>query len=114
MAMFSSITDSLSAGGVNITVGPNEVMHKRMKGASEKDIVQSGLQYTMERSAKQIISRVHAYDLGLDVRTAAFILACEKVYNTTHQAGFSQKKKLSSLSFFNGMCNFKKSFSYLH
>ena len=30
-----------------------------------------------------------AYDLGLDVRTAAFILAAEKVYHTTYQAGFS-------------------------
>merc|ERR1712071_1126 len=88
MAMFSSITDSLTAGGVNVTVGPNEVMHKRMKGASEKDIVQSGLQYTMERSAKQIISRVHQYNLGLDVRKAAFALACEKVYDTTCTAGF--------------------------
>lgn len=91
-ALLGSVADSMTAHfpDSGITVGPNANMMNRMNGASEKDIVQSGLQYTMERSAKQIISRVHAYDLGLDVRSAAFILACEKVYNTTHQAGFSQ------------------------
>jgi glutamate dehydrogenase/leucine dehydrogenase len=91
-ALLGSVADSMTAHfpDSGIQVGPNSNMMNRMNGASEKDIVQSGLQYTMERSAKQIISRVHAYDLGLDVRSAAFILACEKVYNTTHQAGFSQ------------------------
>ena len=84
-ALLGSVADSMTAHfpDSGITVGPNANMMNRMNGASEKDIVQSGLQYTMERSAKQIISRVHAYDLGLDVRSAAFILACEKVYNTT-------------------------------
>jgi len=92
LALLGSVTDSLNAHfpDQGISVNANANMMNRMNGASEKDIVQSGLQYTMERSAKQIISRVHAYDLGLDVRSAAFILACEKVYNTTHQAGFSQ------------------------
>jgi len=89
-ALLNSVSDSLAGHIQGLNVAPNADMTNRMNGASEKDIVQSGLQYTMERSAKQIISRVHAYDLGLDVRTAAFILACEKVYNTTHQAGFSQ------------------------
>jgi glutamate dehydrogenase (NAD(P)+) len=91
IALLGSVTDSLAEAFPDAAcdVQPNEGMKKRMQGASEKDIVQSGLQYTMERSARQIISRVHAYDLGLDVRTAAFILAAEKVYNTTYQAGFS-------------------------
>merc|ERR1711970_678795 len=89
LALLKSVQDSMHSGGLNqIHVQPNQEMSSRMQGASEKDIVQSGLQYTMERSAKQIISRVHAYDLGLDVRTAAFILACEKVYHTTNTAGF--------------------------
>merc|ERR1712071_308589 len=89
LALLQSVQDSMHQGGLNqINVGPNENMASRMQGASEKDIVQSGLQYTMERSAKQIISRVHEYDLGLDVRKAAFVLACEKVYDTTNTAGF--------------------------
>ena len=89
LALLKSVQDSMHSGGLNnIQVQPNQEMSSRMQGASEKDIVQSGLQYTMERSAKQIISRVHEYDLGLDVRKAAFVLACEKVYDTTNTAGF--------------------------
>lgn len=88
MAMFDSINDSLNEVGINAAIRPNISMEQRMAGATEKDIVQSGLQYTMERSAKQIIEKVHKYDLGLDVRKAAFSLACEKVYETTCTAGF--------------------------
>merc|ERR1711879_238916 len=91
-ALLKSVSDSMNTAfpSSQISIDANSDMQQRMQGASEKDIVQSGLQYTMERSAKQIISRVHAYDLDLDVRTAAFILAAEKVYNTTYQAGFSR------------------------
>jgi len=92
LALLKSVSDSMNTAfpSNQISIDANSDMQERMQGASEKDIVQSGLQYTMERSAKQIISRVHAYDLDLDVRTAAFILAAEKVYNTTYQAGFSR------------------------
>jgi len=67
---------------------PSEAMEQRMNTGPEKQMVQSTLQYIMERSAKQIISRVHEYDLGLDARKAAFAVACEKVYDTTCTAGF--------------------------
>merc|ERR1712226_803693 len=88
-ALLDSVSESVSShfGGEKIKVDPNDAMTLRMKGASEKDIVHSGLQYTMERSAKKIITKVHEYDLGIDVRTAAFIVAAEKVFNTTNQAG---------------------------
>merc|ERR1712226_92674 len=92
-ALLDSVADSLvdkfgSFGG-KIDITPNAEMEQRMKGASEKDIVQSGLQYTMERSAQQIVDRARHYDLGLDIRTAAYIVACEKVFQSTAEAGFS-------------------------
>merc|ERR1712025_638924 len=82
-ALLDSVADSVNKhfGESAIAVQPNESMVKRMKGASEKDIVHSGLQYTMERSARAIMSKVHEYNTGIDVREAAFILACEKVYS---------------------------------
>lgn len=92
-ALLDSVADSLmdkfGKFGGEIAIKPNDRMQKRMSGASEKDIVQSGLQYTMERSALQIVERARVYDLGLDIRTAAYIVACEKVFQSTAEAGFS-------------------------
>uniref|UniRef100_H2ZA40 Glutamate dehydrogenase n=1 Tax=Ciona savignyi TaxID=51511 RepID=H2ZA40_CIOSA len=85
----SSLERKFGKYGGTIPVTPTEEFSQKIHGASEKDIVHSGLSYTMERSARQIIHTARAYDLGLDLRTAAYINAVDKVFKVYNEAGFT-------------------------
>uniref|UniRef100_A0A8C7E639 Glutamate dehydrogenase 1, mitochondrial n=1 Tax=Naja naja TaxID=35670 RepID=A0A8C7E639_NAJNA len=72
----------------SIPIIPTPEFQARIAGASEKDIVHCGLAFTMERSARQIMSIATKYNLGLDQRTAAYICAIEKIFKTYIEASF--------------------------
>ena len=78
----NSVENSLLPHIPDVSINPTDSFRKRMKGASEKDIVHSGLQQTMDQAAEAIIKRLVDYNLGLDLRTAAYILAIERVYQS--------------------------------
>ena len=91
--LLESVQDSLERRfgrvGGRIPVTPSEEFDKRMAGASEKDIVHSGLDYSMERTARAIMNTGIKYDLGLDLRTAAYINSITKIFRTYVAAGLT-------------------------
>lgn len=86
--LLGSVQKSLeSLYGDNIPIYPTEEFASRMSGANEKQIVDSGLEYTMEKSAEQIMNTVREYNLGLDLRTAAYVCALTKIYTVYRNTG---------------------------
>jgi len=75
--------------GGPIPVTPSEEFDRRMSGASEKDIVHSGLDYSMERTARRMMDTAIKMDLGLDIRTAAYINSVTKIFTTYRDAGLT-------------------------
>ncbi len=91
--LLQSVQDSLERRfgrvGGEIPVTPSVDFESRMSGASEKDIVHSGLDYSMQRTARAIMDTSIKYDLGLDLRTAAYINSIWKIFKTYRDAGLT-------------------------
>ena len=91
--LLQSVQDSLERRfglvGDRIPVTPSAEFEIRMSGASEKDIVDSDLEYAMERTARAIMNTAMAYNLGLDIRTAAYINSITKIFKTYRDAGLT-------------------------
>ncbi|XP_067390793.1 glutamate dehydrogenase, mitochondrial-like isoform X2 [Emydura macquarii macquarii] len=89
MSVQQSLERTFGKGSGEMPIIPSPEFQARVAGASEKDIVHSGLAYTMDRSAQQIMSMATRYNLGLDQRTAAYLCAIEKVFRVYNEAGFA-------------------------
>lgn len=82
-----SLERKFGRNGGQIPIIPSEDFEARISGASEKDIVHSGLEFTMERSARNLMRTAMKYNLGLDIRTAGYITAIEKIFRVSYDAG---------------------------
>jgi len=84
-----SLERKFGKNGGKIPIAPSADFEQRISGASEKDIVHSGLAYTMERSSRAIMRTAMKYNLGLDLRTAAYISSIEKIFKVYNEAGLT-------------------------
>merc|ERR1712168_772895 len=91
--LLQSVQDSLERRfgrvGGRIPVTPSNEFDRRMSGASEKDIVHSGLDYAMETTAKGIMKTAKEMNLGIDLRTAAYVNSISKIFTTYRSAGLT-------------------------
>jgi len=85
----SSLERIFGRGGGRIPITPTDEFEKAMGGASEKDIVHSGLEFAMEKSAKKILLTSMKFGLGLDIRSAAYISSIEKIFDNIDQHGLA-------------------------
>ncbi|KAL1115641.1 hypothetical protein AAG570_005931 [Ranatra chinensis] len=85
-----SISETLKvAFEKDMTVTPSEVFSKRIFDATEKDIVQAGLGYTMNRATREVLAIAKELNLGLDLRTAAYCNSVLKVFKGFDDAGLA-------------------------
>ncbi|XP_036283327.1 glutamate dehydrogenase 1, mitochondrial [Pipistrellus kuhlii] len=89
MSVQESLERKFGKQSGTIPIVPTSEFQARISGASEKDIVHSGLAFTMENSARQIMHTAMKYNLGLDLRTAAYVNAIEKIFQVYKEAGFT-------------------------
>lgn len=89
--LLRSVEESLEGtlGKGKVKIKPSKAFLERIALASEKDIVHSGLEHTMENSAKAIMKTCKGYKLGIDLRTAAYINSVEKIFQTYSEAGLT-------------------------
>lgn len=89
--LLSLVHNSLARdlGKDKVKIIPSDAFKKHIATLSEKNIVQSGLEYTMENAAKAIAATSRKYGLGLDLRTAAYINSIEKIFQKYNEAGLS-------------------------
>lgn len=74
---------------IKIPIQPSEILKKRIYGARERDVVHYGLLFTMERASRELMNTAKEFNLGTDFRTAAYVCAIEKVFNSINEAGLT-------------------------
>ncbi|KRZ18557.1 Glutamate dehydrogenase 2, mitochondrial [Trichinella pseudospiralis] len=65
------------------------ILDNETEALNELSIVEFALSQTMQQSAKEIIATAKQYDLSMDLRTAAYVNAIEKILNHYERVGFS-------------------------
>ncbi|XP_026731610.1 glutamate dehydrogenase, mitochondrial-like isoform X2 [Trichoplusia ni] len=88
-ALLDSVETSLKCAKVDARIVPTAAFASMMSGASEKHIVDTGLEYSTTNTCANVIATAKTHKLGLDMRTAAYINAIEKIFCTYDEHGLA-------------------------
>ncbi|CAD0200552.1 unnamed protein product [Chrysodeixis includens] len=88
-ALLDSVETSLKCAKVDARIVPTAAFASMMSGASEKHIVDTGLEYSVTNCCSNVIASAKTHKLGLDMRTAAYISAIEKIFCTYDEHGLA-------------------------
>ncbi|MFW6197542.1 MAG: glutamate dehydrogenase, partial [Myxococcota bacterium] len=66
---------------------PPELGRQLMRGANELDLVRSGLDDTMRNAFQEMLGVREAWDGEMDLRTAAFVCALQKIVRAHLELG---------------------------
>ncbi|XP_012283527.1 glutamate dehydrogenase, mitochondrial [Orussus abietinus] len=87
--LMDSVEHSLQSKLKGVRIKPTKDFEKRLTGASERDIVNSGLDSSMENAAFHIMQTAEKHNLCLDIRRAAYCYAIDKIFKTYEEAGLA-------------------------
>ncbi|XP_073953093.1 glutamate dehydrogenase, mitochondrial-like isoform X2 [Choristoneura fumiferana] len=88
-ALLDSVEKSLRKCNVDAEIVPTPLFQSMMSGASEEHIVNSGLEYSMSNACDNVMRAAKEFNLGLDVRTAAYITSIVKIFLTYDEHGLA-------------------------
>ncbi|XP_053605324.1 glutamate dehydrogenase, mitochondrial-like [Plodia interpunctella] len=88
-ALLDSVEQSLKKANVDAKIKPTDLFQTMISGASEKQIVNSGLEYSMTNATNTVMEAAKKHNLGLDLRTAGYITAIEKIFTTYDEQGLT-------------------------
>ncbi|XP_068626155.1 glutamate dehydrogenase, mitochondrial-like [Battus philenor] len=88
-ALLDSVEKSLKACKIDAKIEPTPLFQSMMSGASEEHIVTSGLEYSMTNACQNVARAATTHNLQLDMRTAAYITAIEKIFVTYDEHGLA-------------------------
>ncbi|KAJ8719247.1 hypothetical protein PYW07_016803 [Mythimna separata] len=88
-ALLDSVQKSLKNANVDAKVSPTKEFASMMSGASEKHIVGTGLEFSMTNACANVAAAAKTHNLGIDLRTAAYITSIEKIFVTYDEHGLA-------------------------
>ncbi|XP_048000071.1 glutamate dehydrogenase, mitochondrial-like [Leguminivora glycinivorella] len=88
-ALLDSVEQSLKKADIKATIEPTPMFQAMICGANEELLVNSGLEYSMTKACNNVMRAAKQYDLGLDVRTAAYVTAIERIFLTYDEQGLT-------------------------